>query len=110
MISVRANPYGVIAALEFDWSTVARTFEERVRWLQRPYIPIEKWFFNELYDVVLYDVLLLADGRLATYGNADSGFAIMPFTPEKQELMMTSVLPNREVEQIKSQFDDDCKC
>jgi len=55
---------------------MSSTFEENVRQLQRPYIPISQ----EVYDQVFADGAnyFKLEDSVVTFGNADGGFALMP--------------------------------
>jgi hypothetical protein len=56
-------------------------FETAVRMLRRPYIPISEAHYKELYKAAVHfdtDLVWLSDGRQATFGNADNGYALMP--------------------------------
>ena len=59
-----------------------------VRLLRRPYIPISEAQYNNLYAAAGQhhtDVVRLTDGRQATFGNADQGWALMPLVPNWED-------------------------
>lgn len=56
------------------------SFQEGVRQLVRPYIPITEQDYKKLLAMPC-DYYRLKDDRVVTFGSADGGFALMPLHP-----------------------------
>lgn len=69
-----------------DIKIIHKTFNTRdsffdiIKRLTRPYYPISKDTYNKIVeqdtDFVIYN------DKLCTYGNADGGYALMPYSPK----------------------------
>jgi hypothetical protein len=65
-------------------------FVEAVRMLTRPYEPISKKRYDDLYEQLGKSDcdFFLHKGKIVTIGNADDGFAIMPLSNKWQAKLL----------------------
>ncbi|WP_081576890.1 hypothetical protein [Acidithiobacillus thiooxidans] len=74
-------------------SGLCLTFDEEVKNLQRPYLPINEQQYHRLYASGSDFFQIIngpLSGKVVTYGNADGGYVLMPVCQKRAEVLLAA--------------------